>query len=212
MKFFRPLLTFIFHLGYFGPLVMGVVDSSFLFLPFGNDLVVVGLVAQKHHHAWLYVVSAAAGSTVGAVILALVARKVGEEKVRELAGEKRFKKLSGWIDQHAVLSIAAGALAPPPFPYTMVIAAASALDYPIARIALVNGVARLARFALLAFLAMKFGNEVLRVAKSAPFVWCMIAFILLCFVGSGFSLWKWFRGKSAPKATAGNQQEPQHTQ
>lgn len=41
MKFFHPLLQFLLHIGYFGPLLMGVLDSSFLFLPFGNDLLVV---------------------------------------------------------------------------------------------------------------------------------------------------------------------------
>jgi hypothetical protein len=35
VRFLRPLLHFIFHLGYFGPLVMGALDSSFLILPFG---------------------------------------------------------------------------------------------------------------------------------------------------------------------------------
>jgi membrane protein YqaA with SNARE-associated domain len=125
VKFFRPLLTFLFHLGYFGPFVMGVLDSSFLVLPFGNDLVVVGLVAQKHHGAPLYVLSAAIGSTIGALLLALVGRKVGEEGVQKLAGRRKFDMLKKHMGHRAAIAIAVGALAPPPFPYTLVIAAAS---------------------------------------------------------------------------------------
>jgi hypothetical protein len=83
MKYVLPLLHFIFHLGYFGPLVMGVLDSSFLVLPFGNDLVVVGLAAQNHKGIPWYVLSAACGSTCGALLLALVARKRGQEAIRE---------------------------------------------------------------------------------------------------------------------------------
>jgi hypothetical protein len=43
------LLRFLLQLGYFGPVLMGALDSSFLFLPFGNDLLVVTLVARNHH-------------------------------------------------------------------------------------------------------------------------------------------------------------------
>lgn len=193
MKFFRPLLTFLFHLGYFGPLVMGVLDSSFLVLPFGNDLVVVGLVAQKHHGAPLYVLAAAIGSTLGALLLALVGRKVGEEGVQKLAGRRKFDMLKKHMGDRAAIAIAVGALAPPPFPYTLVIAAASAFDYSLWRILVVNFFARAIRFTILAVLAIKFGRYILQVSKSTPFLWTMAVFILICLVGSAFSIWKWVR-------------------
>ena len=193
MKFFRPLLTFLFHLGYFGPFVMGILDSSFLFLPFGNDLVVIGLVAQHHAHAWIYVLMAAAGSTLGAFFLALVARKFGEAGIRKITGEKRFGQFSKWIGERALLTIGGGALAPPPFPYTVVIAAAGALDYPIPRILLVNFVARAARFTILALLAARYGGAVLRIAQTPGFRWTMVGFVCLCLVVSILSIWKWFQ-------------------
>jgi membrane protein YqaA with SNARE-associated domain len=198
MKFFHPLLTFLFHLNYFGPLVMGVLDSSFLVLPFGNDLVVVGLVAQhRHGPIWLYSLSAAVGSTLGAALLAFIARKLGEDRIRKVAGPKRFDRLCGWIRGHGALSLSAGALAPPPFPYTLVIAAAGALDYPFPRILLVNFLARAARFAILTWLALRFGRQVLAIAQSAPFRWTMVGFILFCLVLTAFSVWKWLRSRKS---------------
>lgn len=200
MKFFHPLLTFIFHLNFLGPFVMGILDSSFLVLPFGNDLVVVGLVAQKHHNVWVYVLSAALGSTVGATLLALVAKKLGDAKIHQMAGEKRYKKLHSWIERRAAISIAASALAPPPFPYTLVIAAAGALDYSLPRLLLTNFLARAVRFTLLALLAMKFGRQVIAVSQSPVFHWTMAGFVVLCLAATAFSLWQWFhkRGKGAP--------------
>lgn len=197
MKFLHPLLTFIFHLNYLGPFVMGVLDSSFLVLPFGNDLVVVGLVAQHHKvdTLWIYILSAAIGSSCGAFILALVARKLGAERIRKLAGKKRFERLSGWIEGHGALSISAGALAPPPFPYTLVVAAAGALDYSITRIVIVNFLARAARFTLLAWLALKFGRQVIAISQSPAFRWSMVGFVILCFAATGFSLWQWFHSR-----------------
>lgn len=197
MKFFLPLLHFLFHINYFGPLLMGVLDSSFLMLPFGNDLLVVGLVAHNHRGIPWYVFSAACGSTLGALALALVSRKIGEEGISKLAGKKKYDRLKNHIGSHAGPVILLGGLAPPPFPFTMIIAAAAALDYPIWRLLTVNFLARATRFALLSWLAVTFGQQVLEIAKSKPFEWSMAAFISLCVVGSVFSLWRWFRRSRA---------------
>jgi len=193
VRFLRPLLHFIVHLGYFGPLVMGVLDSSFLILPFGNDLVVVGLVAQHPHRAAWYVVMAAIGSTLGALLLALVARKLGEQGFAKFAGARAHNRIKKRMGNHAGLAVAVGGLAPPPFPFTTVIAGTAALGYPLWRILLINFFARLVRFALLSLLAMRFGRQVLRVAQSAPFEWTMAVFIGVCVVASGFSIAHWVR-------------------
>jgi membrane protein YqaA with SNARE-associated domain len=200
MRFFAPLLTFLFHLGYFGPLVMGILDSSFLVLPFGNDLVVVGLVAQHHHGVPWYVLSAACGSTIGAFLLALVSRRLGEEGIRKIAGDGQYEKLKKRIGKRSGIAVVLAGLAPPPFPFTTVIAGVSALDYPFWRLLLANFAARAVRFAVLSYLALRFGKHVLNIAKSAPFQWSMIAFIAICLIASGFSIWHWFgnpRKKSA---------------
>jgi membrane protein YqaA with SNARE-associated domain len=193
VKFFLPLLHFLFTIGYFGPFLMGVLDSSFLVLPFGNDLLVVGLVAQHHHLVWLYVLAAACGSTVGVLALALVSRKLGEEGIRKLAGQKKYERLKKRVGTHSGIAIAIGCLAPPPFPFTMVIAASAALGYSLWRLLAINFLARAARFTLLAWLALKFGHQVLAIAKSDPFKWSMGIFILLCLAGSAFSIWNWLR-------------------
>lgn len=193
MKFFHPLLQFLLHIGYFGPLLMGVLDSSFLFLPFGNDLLVVALVANHHQGAPWYVLAAACGSTFGVLALALVSRKLGEEGIRKLAGENQYKRLKNHIGAHAGPAIAIGGLAPPPFPFTMVIAAAAALDYPLWRLLIINFFTRAARFAVIAWLAIRFGKQVLGIAKTPAFEWGVGAFIFLCVVGSTFSIWRWVR-------------------
>jgi membrane protein YqaA with SNARE-associated domain len=193
MNVLSTLFGFLFRIGYFGPLLMGVLDSSFLILPFGNDLMVVGLVARHPKGMPWYVLSAACGSTLGVLALALVARRLGEQGLRKVAGERRYEKLCGRIRNHAGPAVAIGALAPPPFPFTTVIAAVGALHYPLWRMLPINFLARLARFTLLALLAMRFGDRVLAIAQSRPFVWAMGVFIFGCLVLSGFSIWKWLR-------------------
>ncbi len=208
MNFFHPLLLFLISLGYFGPLLMGILDSSFLVLPFGNDLLLVYMVAQKHHGAPWYVLAAATGSTIGAWTLALVARKLGRDGICKLAGEKQFQRLQKRMNHRAAVAIAVGALAPPPFPYTIVVAIASALDQSMPEILVTNFVARAARFAILAYLAMRFGSGILKVLGSNSFRWTVEGFTVLCLVLSGFSVWKWVRNVRSEKRNKGTRKQP----
>jgi membrane protein YqaA with SNARE-associated domain len=193
MHFFSPLLRSLWHLGYFAPFVMGILDSSFLFLPFGNDLVIIALVSQHHREMPLYVVSAACGSTVGVFLLAVVAHKLGEEGIHKISGSNRFRKMQRAVSNRGGLGIVLASLAPPPFPFTMVIATAAAFNYPRARLLGFNFLGRAIRFTVLGFLAIRFGQDVLRIENARSFRWSMAIFTALCLVGSGFSVWSWLR-------------------
>src|SRR5580692_7124602 len=163
MSLVSTLFGFLFQIGYFGPLLMGVLDSSFLILPFGNDLLVAGLVARHPQGMPWYVLSAACGSTLGVLVLALVARRLGEQGLRKIAGARRYEKLCRRIGNHAGRAVAIGALAPPPFPFTTVIAAVGVLHYPLSRMLPINFLARVVRFTVLAMLAVRFGDRVLAI-------------------------------------------------
>ncbi|MBV8866711.1 MAG: hypothetical protein JO210_15060 [Acidobacteriaceae bacterium] len=192
-KFFRPILHFLFHLGYFGPFVMGICDSSFLFLPFGNDLLVVALTARRHDGYLLYVLSAVLGSTLGVFFLDLIARRIGEAGVTRVAGQRRFEYLKRKIGQHGGKALVVGCLAPPPFPFTMVVAVNSALEYPRRRLLLIVAISRAVRFLILGALAIKFGRVIISIANSSGFKYFMYAFTALCLAGSVLSITTWVR-------------------
>ena len=193
IKFIGPVLAFLLRLGYFGPVLMGILDSSFLFLPFGNDLLVVTLVA-RHQQGWpWYVLMAAIGSTIGVFVLALVAHKLGEQGIQKMAGEKRFARLHKMIDTHGNKAVILACIAPPPFPFTMVIAVAAALNLSRVRICAVSFFTRGIRFAVVGFLAIKYGRRILEVANSNAFRWSMVGFILVCLVGSALSIYTWIK-------------------
>jgi membrane protein YqaA with SNARE-associated domain len=201
-RLFHTLLHFVFHIGYFGPLLMGVLDSSFLFLPFGNDLLVIALVARRHQGYLLYVLAATCGSTLGVFLLDLVARK-GGSGVEKIAGRRRFEYLKKKIGQHGASALILGCLAPPPFPFTMAVATLSALKYPRGRLVLTVAAGRAVRFLLLGFLALKFGRTLLRFAQSPVFTYSMGALAVLCVAGSVISISKWARrGRTAGRKPA----------
>ena len=198
MKFMVALFRFAVHFGFLGLLVVGVLDSSFLAFPFGNDLMVVVLAARRHQSAPWYALAAALGSTLGVLLLALVSRKLGVKGLRRIAGEARFEKLKSLIENRGEVAVAIAALAPAPFPNKLVIAAVSAIDYPIWRTVAINFFARGLRFGVLAVLAIRFGRAILTMVKSPSFKWGMIVFIAICLVASGFSIWRWMRMPREP--------------
>ncbi len=181
---------------------MGALDSSFLFLPFGNDLLVVGLIARNHQGFIIYVLAAACGSTLGVLLLDLVARKAGEEGIQKIAGPKRFEYLKRKIGEKGGRTIVLGCLAPPPFPFTMVVATNSALGYPRARLLWIVWLTRAARFTVIGLLAVKFGSAILRIANSPAFKWSMAGFIAICIAGSAISITNWVRKSRRAKAAA----------
>jgi membrane protein YqaA with SNARE-associated domain len=181
---------------------MGVLDSSFLFLPFGNDLLVVSLVARHHHGLIIYVLSAATGSTLGVLLLDLVARKAGEEGIQKVAGPKRFEYLRCKIGEKGGRAVVLGSLAPPPFPFTMLVATNSALGYPRSRLLWIVWLTRALRFTIIGVLAVEFGSAILRIINSSVFKWTMVVFIAICMVGSGFSIANWVRKSRRAKAVA----------
>lgn len=191
--FVRHLCLVLAHLGPWGLLILGVLDSSFLFLPLGNDLLIVGLTTQHPKLLPIYAPVATLGSVLGCVLLDLAVRKQGEAGLEKIAGKKRMSYLKKKIGDRAAFSLAFASLAPPPFPFTPIVAAASAFEYPRAKMFTVIAVSRIVRFTLVGLLAVFFGSQIVRIAQSPVFEGVVLGFLALFIVGSVFSVLKWLR-------------------
>ncbi len=189
----RHAIRIFLHLGMAGPFLLGALDSSFLFLPLGNDLLLVLLISANHQRYAPYVLIAALGSTAGVILLDLVCRKGGEEGLKKMLDPKRFNTIRKKMSQRAGYAIAIACLAPPPFPFTAVIAAASAFDYPRRRLLSIVFAARIVRYSLVGLAAIVLGRAILRIARSPEFYWAMMVFVAICLIGSGFSIARWVR-------------------
>jgi hypothetical protein len=187
----RSLFLFFAHLGPFGLLLLGALDSSFLFLPLGNDLLLVALTARRHAMLPLDVLMAATGSVIGCWLLDLLMRHKGEEGLNKMMPPKRVEYLKRKIGERAGLALAVASLAPPPFPFTPVVAAASAFQYPRVRLLTVIAAMRVVRFAIIGALAIKFGRHILRIAQAPAFHWAVLVFLAICLIGSAMSVRGW---------------------
>lgn len=174
-------------------MILGIADSSFLFLPFGNDLLVVILAARTHARMPWYVLTAAIGSTLGVLLLDAVCRKGGEEGLKKMMNPARLAYFKKRMEKRAGIAIATACLAPPPFPFTLVIASASAFAYPRRRLLGIVFFSRAVRFTIVGLLAVRFGRQILRIAKAPETEWIIGGFIALCAVGSAYQVAQWVR-------------------
>ena len=183
------------RLGAVGLFLLSALDSSFLVLPFGNDLMLIALVSSSRSvlMSIFYVLASVAGSVLGVYIVDILMRKTGEEGLKRFVGQHKLERLKSKLEKKGWVTMFVATVLPPPFPFTPVLMTASALQTP--RRALFTAViaGRLIRFTAEAILAMYFGRQVIAFLRS-PVVECSVyGLIVIAIVLSALSLVKWLR-------------------
>lgn len=191
------MLRFFLRLGIFGLFLLSALDSSFLVLPFGNDLLLIALVNRDRSSLiWIaYVLVSAIGSLAGVFIIDLIMRKAGEKGLERFLSEKKIEKFKARIENKAGISVLVATVLPPPFPFTPVVMTASALQVPKARLFSAVFVGRLVRCTTEAVLALYFGRKLIAYLNSDVVTYAVYGLIALAAVLSTLSLLTWLRRK-----------------
>lgn len=199
------IFRFFRRMGPLGLFLLGALDSSFLFLPFGNDLLLIALVSADHGSVQtiLFVLMSALGSVAGVLIIDLLMRKAGDEGLKRFLKPKQIARLRKKMEKRAGWAVLLTTLLPPPFPFTPVIMAASALQYSRQKLLGAVFVGRLIRYSFEAVLAIYFGRKLLKYVNSPVVEYFVYAFIAIAIIGSTLSILKWVRSrKDEAAATA----------
>jgi membrane protein YqaA with SNARE-associated domain len=188
------LRTFV-RLGMPGLFLMSALDSSFLVLPFGNDLLLVALVSSNRDSLiWIaYVVVSALGSVVGVFAIDLLMRKAGEKGLERFVKPKKLERLKQRIENKLGVTVLVATLLPPPFPFTPVIMTASAFQCSRPKLFGAVFVGRLVRYTAEAILALYFGRRVIAFFNSDVVAYFMYGLITAAIVLSTLSLIRWFK-------------------
>ena len=184
---------FFFALGGVGLLLFGILDSSFLFLPLGNDLLVVALTASNPHHMLYYAAMATAGSTIGVALAHVVSSRTGRKAIEANGKSRTVAFVERKVKQYGGLAIAVAALAPPGFPFTAFIVASAALQFPLPKMLAIIASCRLVRYLLVGYLALVYGRRIIEMAKSPAVETFLVVLIIVSVAGSVFSIWGWVR-------------------
>jgi membrane protein YqaA with SNARE-associated domain len=188
-------LQFFMRLGLPGLFVMSALDSSFLVLPFGNDLLLIALVSSNRNGlSWiLYVLISAIGSVVGVFVIDVLMRKAGEKGLERFVSKKRIDKLKAKLENKAGVTVFVATLIPPPFPFTPVVMTASALQSPRGELLAAVFLGRLVRFGAEAVLALYFGRQVIAFINSDVVTYIVYGLIAIAIVLSTLSLIRWLK-------------------
>src|SRR5215469_17745160 len=120
MHFASRLFSWVMHFGGLGLLVLGILDSSFLFAPWGNDVLVIAMIAG--HPSGLnvvyYAVMSTLGSVLGCLLIDLTLRPLGSSGLKKHLTAAKLKRVEARIRDNAGTALAIASLAPPPFPFT----------------------------------------------------------------------------------------------
>lgn len=191
----QGLFTFFRRMGALGLFILGVCDSSFLFLPFGNDFLLIALVTRSQASwQWMvYTLAATLGSLVGVLLVDVVMRKAGEAKLEKFVGPKQLEKLKQKLEKRGLGAVFLATLLPPPFPFTVLIVAASALQLSRRKMLIAVFAGRLLRFTTESLLALYFGRRLLRYLRSDYVEYFVYGLLVVAIIGSFFTLRKWLR-------------------
>jgi membrane protein YqaA with SNARE-associated domain len=186
------LLRFFRRLGMFGIFLFSVLDSSFLVLPFGNDVLLIALTsAERSSVSWIgYVLAASVGSILGVLTVDLPARAAGEKGLRRFVSQQRVEQLKEKLKTKAGITVFLASVLPPPFPFTPVIATASALQYPRPKLLAVVFGGRVLRYTVEAILALYLGRRLIRYINSEVFSYFVYGLIAVAVIGSALSVLK----------------------
>jgi membrane protein YqaA with SNARE-associated domain len=197
----RVLLIFFWKFGGIGLLVLGILDSSFLFAPLGNDLLVVATTARRHSIPLMLYYSAMStiGSVLGCLLVDALFRPAGEHGLEKHLSPRRLQYVRERVTRNAAWALVLASIAPPPFPFTPFVMGAAALQYPRKRMLAIVGAARMFRFTCLGVLALIFGERILRWASGPVVQALLVGLIVLCVVGSVISVVGWVRRSRRPR-------------
>jgi membrane protein YqaA with SNARE-associated domain len=177
-------------IGLFG---ISFLDSAFVPLPSGPDLVMIALSAANHAMMPVYALAATFGSTIGCTILYLIARRAGMAALSRVRPERR-DKIENLLGRYDMLAVMIPAILPPPFPFKPFVLAAGAFKFKIPRFVTAIFLGRAIRFLLEGWLAIQFGRDAFNLIKQNGLKVLLIVLALLA-VFFAMNLYRRKRGK-----------------
>jgi membrane protein YqaA with SNARE-associated domain len=199
MGFAAAVFAFVMRSGGWGLLILGILDSSYLFAPWGNDVLLAALTVRHPQVTRMlyYALMSTIGSVLGCLLIDVTLRRAGEKGLKKYLSPRAMKRMNSKVRDNVGRSLAVASLIPPPFPFTPFVMAAAALQYPRQRLLGIIAVTRLVRFVVLGFLALRFGERLTIWAKMPAVQYSLVALMLVCMVGSVISVYGWIRKSRA---------------
>ncbi len=155
--------NWIHGLGGPGLILLGLSDNTpFVSAPPGSIDVCVILLAAHRPEWWAYYAfMTMVGEVLGGYLTYRISRKGGKQALEKKVSKQRAEMVYRGFEKFGSITVLAGALLPPPFPFTTVLMTAGVLQYPRKKFlpALIAG--RALRFFTEAYLGRIYGHQMI---------------------------------------------------
>jgi membrane protein YqaA with SNARE-associated domain len=158
LPFLNKLKQYLLVLGIPGLFLIALLDSAAIPLTGGPDAVVLLLSWKRPGVIWLIVAAAAAGSTLGCLVLYKIGSAGGELALSRFS-EARRAWVREKLDRNAFWAVFAAVTMPPPFPTKPVILASGVFKMRLDRFLVGVLAGRLLRYGVEAYLGARFGER-----------------------------------------------------
>jgi membrane protein DedA with SNARE-associated domain len=184
MQATRDVSRWIYHLGAFGLIPLGVLDASVIPLPGSMDVLTIVLAAKQPDWWIYYALMATAGSVIGNYLTYQVARKGGKETLERRLSRKNMEVVTQHFERWGFGAVAIPALLPPPMPLVPFVLAAGATKYPLKKFLAALTLARIVRYSILALLAAHYGHQIISFIKhhGHPVVLSIVGLVVIAAV------------------------------
>jgi membrane protein YqaA with SNARE-associated domain len=210
----NPLLHFLFQFGMLGVFLVSIVDSSFVPLPLPGitDIMIVVLAAQ-HTNLFLLIGLATVGSALGGFFSYQVGHHGGMAFLEKRVPPRIFKRVTRWMEEHAILSVALPAILPPPMPLSPFVLAAGALNMSRNKFLSTFTISRALRHGIAAWLGFHYGRHIIRMWDKFSAKWAAPVLIVLwtgILISCAYAFWQLYktsrsiRSKSSPDLATPN--------
>lgn len=188
-----------------GLFLVSAIDASIipLAVPGSTDLLLLWLVSHNGN-PWFLASSAVAGSLAGGYLTWTLGKKGGEAALARWVPARILQRIVGWVKRNPILAVFIPPILPPPIPLAPFLLAAGALGVSRRAFLLTFGSARTVRYALVAWLAVRYGRHIIRLWARTLQKWqtpLECVFIAAIVAGLVMGIWK----LRSPSRSAGRQ-------
>ena len=168
------------------------------------------VLAAKHANLILLVGAATIGSALGGLFSHQVGQHGGMAFLEKHVPPRILKRITGWMESHAILSVALPAVLPPPMPLSPFVLAAGALNMSRRTFMITFTVSRFLRHAAAAAIGVYYGPHVVRAWNMFTREYgvpILIAIWSVILISVGIAFWKLYktsRSRRAPSPHAHN--------
>lgn len=150
-------------LGPWGIFVVAFMDGAFLGIPV--DPLVAGYVWADKRHFWLYCLMAAAGSTLGYLVIFFIGRKGEEALLEKRIPADKLMKIRDRFERQEFLAVLIPSMLPPPTPFKLIVLSAGGLQMKLRDFLAAIFLGRFLRFMIEAVLVINFGPQIVDEVK-----------------------------------------------